>query len=85
VSKSTYEALGGDGPTVNISMERFVFLVSPHAGCADGQLAMNSQQRKCGNFETNQEIRVSVFVPTAEVALASLTIHTDAFVKKVRL
>ena len=55
---------------------------SPVEGVADGDMAMNSQQRKCGPFVIGQAISCRVFVPTAAVALLNMTISLDLFVKK---
>ena len=58
-------------------------MASPSEGVADNEIAMNSQQRKCGSFTLNQPLPVSIFTPTADVALNSITITIDLFVKKV--
>lgn len=43
---------------------------------------MNSQQRKCGNFTLEQAVSVATFFPDGKVAINSLTINVDLFVKK---
>jgi vesicle-fusing ATPase len=48
----------------------------------DNDLAMNSQQRKCGNFTLSQELEVDSFTPTSQEALCGLTITADVFIKK---
>jgi vesicle-fusing ATPase len=46
---------------------------------------MNSIQRKCGLLSLAEAVSVSVFLPSAKVALNSLTISVDLFVKKANL
>lgn len=40
---------------------------SPNAALAANEIAMNSQQRKCGSFVLGQALDVAPFVPTSEV------------------
>eukprot|EP01037_Dinobryon_pediforme_P019023 gene19023-19369_t len=42
-------------------------------GVADGDIALNSQQRKSGQFVIGQAISIKVFVPTSAVALLKLS------------
>jgi hypothetical protein len=70
-------------PHLNVSVTAdLVFMVSPLDTVLDGEIALNSQQRKCGQFTLSQVLDVKVFVPTAAVALTSLTIQVDLFVKE---
>eukprot|EP01040_Poterioochromonas_malhamensis_P002609 gene2609-2775_t len=70
-------------PALNIVVNQFVFMASPADGVnPESGLAMNSQQRKSGNFTIDQTITVRPFIPTGEVALNSLTVNIDLFVKK---
>lgn len=48
----------------------------------DHEIAMNVQQRKTGSFTLNQELHLSLFQPTADVALCGITISCDLFSKK---
>lgn len=84
VSPATFKAFtgGDDRKTVNLSVGQFVFMASANDGVADGELAMNSQQRKCASYTLNQQVDVEVFWPTHDVALYSITIHLDLFSKK---
>ena len=69
-------------PHLNVIFSDLVFMASPLDGVNDGEIALNSQQRKCGQFTLSQALNVIVFVPTTDVALHSLTIQVDLFVKK---
>jgi vesicle-fusing ATPase len=70
-------------PSLNISVDRFVFMVSPLDGISpENGLAMNSQQRKAGNFTVDQPLRITPFQPTSAVALNSMTVHLDLLIKK---
>lgn len=51
-------------------------------GVLDGDLAMSMPQRKNGNLATGQELMVSVYQPTSQVALSSVSIGLDLLVKK---
>lgn len=51
-------------------------------GVNDTDLALNSQQRKCCQFTLAQQVTVSLFQPTSEVALNSMTVSVDLFSKK---
>lgn len=55
---------------------------SPHEKISDDGVALNSLQRQCGSYTLNQPISVKVFIPNADVALASMTIALDLITKK---
>jgi hypothetical protein len=57
-------------------------LFSPIEGVNDGELAMSMPQRKNGNLATGQDIVVSVYQPTSQVALSTISIGLDLLVKK---
>lgn len=46
------------------------------------EIALNAKQRDCGMFTLAQAVSATVFVPTAEVALSSITILVDLLAKK---
>ena len=76
-------AVPSHDPHVNLEVGPFVFLASPHAeGLQEGELGMNGLQRKCGAFTLGQALNVKVFVPSADVALAEISIQVDTLVKK---
>lgn len=70
--------------TVNVQVgDSFVFLAAPSSEpLSQGEIAMNGLQRKCASFTLNQSVPVSVFIPSGEVALSSITINLDLLVKK---
>ena len=49
----------------------------------EGDLCLNSFQRKNGNYECGQTVTANIFHPTSSEALASVTINTD-LVKKTK-
>jgi vesicle-fusing ATPase len=70
-------------PSLNITVDRFVFMVSPMDGITpENGLAMNSQQRKAGNFTVDQQLRITPFQPTSAVALNTMTVFLDLLIKK---
>jgi vesicle-fusing ATPase len=70
-------------PILNIVVNQFVFAASPLDGVTpENGLAMNSQQRKCGNFTVDQPLKISPFTPSAEVALNTMSVNVDLLVKK---
>lgn len=60
----------------------FYILCSPIDGVQDGDLAMSMPQRKNGNLATGQDLTVTTFQPTSEVALTAISIGLDLLVKK---
>ena len=48
----------------------------------DHEIAMNVQQLKTGSLTLSQELHLSLFQPTADVALCGITISCDLFSKK---
>ena len=70
-------------PAVNVTIGPWVFLASPHAEVAEDELGLNQLQRKCGAFQLNQVVAVTVFEPGANVALSGMTVGLDTIVKKV--
>lgn len=50
--------------------------------CNIGEIGLNSLQRKCGSFILNQSVPISVFIPTADVALSGITVGIDLISKK---
>jgi len=55
---------------------------SPSSAVSDREIAMNVQQRKTGAFTLSQELNLTLFEPTADVALCGITISCDLFSKK---
>jgi len=90
ISVNTFQILAGfnphdaTDPVVNLSIKGsdLVLTASPHASVQDSQIALNSQQRKCGSIVLNQVLAVSPFTPTNAEALCGITIATDVFSKK---
>ena len=56
--------------------------LSPSSALNNNEIAMNAQQRKTGSFTLSQQLRLSLFQPTADVALCGITIACDVFTKK---
>jgi len=71
-------------PVVNVMLfgTDLVFMASPHPQLKQEELAMNSQQRKCGNFTLGQQLQASPFTPTSKEALCGITLSADLFGKK---
>jgi vesicle-fusing ATPase len=88
VSPSTFQQLAGPvslnakDPTANIRVDQLIYLASPIDGVQDGDLAMSMPQRKNGNLATGQDLTVTTFQPTSEVALTAISIGLDLLVKK---
>jgi hypothetical protein len=69
-------------PAVNVTIGPWVFLASPHPEVAEDELGLNQLQRKCGAFQLNQVVAVTIFEPGANVALSGMTVGLDTIVKK---
>jgi len=90
VNQATFTELNNGKPptgvdsTVNVSIRGsdLVFLAGIHNAVPGTDVAMNSQQRKCGSFILGQELSMSYFVPSSEVALCEIVIGADVFGKQ---
>ena len=70
-------------PAVNITIGPWIFLASPHDEVAeDDLLGLNQLQRKCGSYQLNQVVTVTVFEAGTNVALTGMTVGLDLIVKK---
>lgn len=69
-------------PQLNVRIDQFVFLASPHPRVKETEIGMNLPQRQNGGLTIGQNVRVSPFPITADVALTSITIGVDFLVKK---
>ena len=68
-------------PQLLVSVNGHVFFCSPDAGVAVGKVALNTLQRKTGEFMLNQSVSVAPFNAGPEVALASITLRLDLLTK----
>lgn len=84
IARSGHCQISESNPYVNVAIMQkdLVFMASPIDGVPDDGIAMNSLQRKCGSFTLSQVLTVSVFFPTSEEALNTMTIGLDLFAKK---
>lgn len=81
--KSTSVKINEADPSLNITVNQFVFTACPLDGVTpEHGLAMNSQQRKAGNFTVDQPLKIAPFIPSAEVALNVMSVNVDLLVKK---
>lgn len=62
--------------------DTFVFSISPHASVPDGNIALNSVQRRAVKVSSGDRVSVSRFVPPGNFNLALLTVELE-FVKKL--
>jgi len=69
-------------PQVNVRIEQFVFLASPHPRVKDTEVGMNLPQRQNGQLTIGQSVRITPFPITADVALTSMTVGVDFLAKK---
>lgn len=62
--------------------DTFVFSISPHPSVPDGNIALNSVQRRAVKVSSGDRVPVSRFVPPGNFNLALLTVELE-FVKKL--
>ena len=72
-------------PGVNITVGDWVYEASYADGVGNDEIALNSFQRTNGSHMLNVPVPVSLFIVTADEALAGLTIALDLVVKKAGL
>lgn len=79
-------SLGGklvsSDPCFNLNVGQWVFLISPSEEVSGNELALNALQRKCASFSLNQSVPASIFIPSADVALAGMVLSIDLISKK---
>lgn len=71
-------------PFLNVSLDGWVFHVSPTDEVNGNEIGLNALQRKCGSFILNQAVHSKLFVPTSEVALAGMTLAIDLIKKSTQ-
>ena len=69
-------------PGVNVIVGDWIYEASYADGVNTDEIALNSFQRTNGSHMLNQPVVVSLFIVTADEALAGLTIAIDLVVKK---
>jgi vesicle-fusing ATPase len=75
-------SVSASDPVVNVAIGKWVFLASPHPSMMDGDVGLNSLQRKTGQFTLNQAVHATVFIPSADVAVSEISIAVDLISKK---
>jgi vesicle-fusing ATPase len=72
-----------DDPTINVNIDgKFIYMAFPSKELTQGQIGMNNLMRTTGGYILESSVQVCLYQVTSSLAIASINISIDFFVKK---